>query len=133
MPCFATTIVLPGRRHADDEIWTNATEFLAKNRVDLGWFGRPCSHIMASSTTSASMDCPSKKIHKGYPQPCTLRNLSDPCTMASMATVDTLVKRGVKAFYWCAIFSLTRTFAPALSLSRMCACSFFVVPGIRMM
>jgi hypothetical protein len=58
--------------------WTNVTQTLKKHGVrSLGWFGRPCSHIMRTDdpTKSASMDCPSKTIHKGEPTACDLRYL----------------------------------------------------------
>ena len=82
--------------------WTNVTDTMKKAGVGLGWFGRPCSHIMRTDdpTKSASMDCPSKVIHKGVPVPCDLQDLQQPCSAASMATVDALVKNGVTSFYW---------------------------------
>jgi hypothetical protein len=75
--------------------WTNVTQTLKKHGVrSLGWFGRPCSHIMRTDdpTKSASMDCPSKTIHKGEPTACDLRYLDQPCSRSSMDTVDALVK-----------------------------------------
>ena len=82
--------------------WANVTSTLKKKKIGLGWFGRPCSHIMRTDdpTKSASMDCPSKLIHKGVPTPCDLRYLGQPCSKSSMDTVDALVKNGVTAFYW---------------------------------
>ena len=37
--------------------WTNVTSTLKKHGIGLGWFGRPCSHIMRTDdpTKSASM------------------------------------------------------------------------------
>jgi hypothetical protein len=81
--------------------WTNVTNTLKRHGIGLGWFGRPCSHIMRKDdpTKSASMDCPSKTIHKGVPTPCDLRYLDQPCSKSSMDTVDALVKFGVTSFY----------------------------------
>ena len=75
--------------------WTNVTKSLATVGAELGWFGRPCSHIMRTddNTKSASMDCPTKTIHKGYPVDCDLTDPDQPCTAASMATVDALVSK----------------------------------------
>lgn len=82
--------------------WTNVTNALGTVGAELGWFGRPCSHIMRTddNTKSASMDCPSKKIHTGYPIDCDLNDPDQPCTAASMATVDVLVSKGVTSLYW---------------------------------
>ena len=56
------TFHIPNTSHA-----TTVVALLSQVGVGLGWFGRPCSHIMQKEdpTKSASMDCPSKTIHKG--------------------------------------------------------------------
>ena len=84
-----------------DAKWTNVTKALNANKLKLGWFGRPCNHIIqADGKSPATVTCPSKTIEYGQPVPCNLQNLSDPCTMQSMATVDALVAKGVQNFYW---------------------------------
>lgn len=91
----------PNVKEVCDAEWTNVTKTLHAHKMKLGWFGRPCSHIMmADNKTTAGVACPSKKISLGYPRPCNLQNLDDPCTMQSMATVDALVAKGVQNFYW---------------------------------
>jgi hypothetical protein len=84
-----------------DTTWTNVSKTLKANKLKLGWFGRPCSHIMqADGKSPATVTCPGKTIEYGEPVPCNLQNLSDPCTMQSMATVDALIAKGVQNFYW---------------------------------
>lgn len=84
-----------------DAKWSNVTKTLAANKMKLGWFGRPCSHIMQPDLKSpATVTCPDKKIETGSPYPCNLKNLSDFCTLQSMATVDALISKGVQNFYW---------------------------------
>eukprot|EP00039_Didymoeca_costata_P011882 m.168568 g.168568 ORF g.168568 m.168568 type:complete len:843 (+) comp15320_c0_seq10:13-2541(+) len=91
----------PNLNEVCDTKWTNVTNTLHKHGLKLGWFGRPCSHIMQpGGKASATVECPSKKIMKGSPIPCNLTHLDEACTMASMDTVDTLVQKGVEAFYW---------------------------------
>jgi hypothetical protein len=50
--------------------------------------------------SAATVECPSKLVKTGLPRMCNLQNLSDPCSVASMATVDALVAKGVGSFYW---------------------------------
>ena len=51
--------------------WSNVTNALHKKNLKLGWFGRPCSHIVQpDGKTAATLTCPSKKIEKGAPRPC---------------------------------------------------------------
>eukprot|EP00041_Stephanoeca_diplocostata_P020507 m.460664 g.460664 ORF g.460664 m.460664 type:complete len:866 (+) comp21597_c0_seq6:83-2680(+) len=93
----------PNVNEVCDGKWSNVTNTLkTKANAKLGWFGRPCSHIMqqANKNLAATVSCPSKKVEIGYPVPCDLTNDTDPCTKASYDTVDALVKKGVGAFYW---------------------------------
>jgi hypothetical protein len=94
-------ILDPNLNEACEPTWKNVTSTLAKHSLKLGWFGRPCNHIMQpDGLASASMTCPSKTIKKGTPVKCDLKNLTESCTKASMDTVDALIAKGVQNFYW---------------------------------
>lgn len=53
----------------------------------------------------ASIDCPSKQLHKGMPMICNMTRMvygeePDNCTKANLAMIDTLVSRGIHDYYW---------------------------------
>ena len=110
-------ILDPNLNEACEPTWKNVTSTLAKHSLKLGWFGRPCNHIMQpDGLASASMTCPSKTIKKGTPVKCNLKNLTESCTKASMDTVDALIAKGVQNFYWDSYLCTGRmTFSQAIT------------------
>lgn len=76
-----TTMVITERKYAFSKVshkdacgqvcegsWSNVTNTLkSKANAKLGWFGRPCSHIMqqADKSLAATVSCPSKKVEIG--------------------------------------------------------------------
>ena len=50
----------PNLNEVCDPTWKNVTTTLAKHNLKLGWFGRPCNHILQPDHSSATIECPSK-------------------------------------------------------------------------